>query len=141
MYDDQRAHCIFNDRSAIVLHPGGGECFTYFSPDGRKTRMLTKCALKKHVDKVNLAVQWVNSFGDGLIINREEVFKERDLLPHKFTSVTWPGSDNLEDYSYTDQEGNLHLRSVDDSQSEIVLARNGLTFSVSFLYLLPYKKP
>lgn len=133
---------VFNDRSALILHPGGGECFTYFTPDGKKTRMLTKCAIKKLTDKVNLAVQWVNTYGDTIVVTREDVFKDQtQLLAHKITSAVWPGSDNFEEYSFMDQEGNFHLRSVDNSESEIVLAKNGLTFSVTFLYLLPYKKP
>lgn len=103
--------------------------------------MLTKCAIKKLTDKINLAVQWVNTYADTIVVTREDIFKEQtQLLPHKITSVVWPGSDNFEEYSYMDQEGNFHLRSVDNSESEMVLAKNGLTFSITFLYLLPYKK-
>ncbi len=86
----------------MILHPGGGECFTYFTPDGKKTRMLTRCAVKKVTDKVNLAINWINTYADTLVIAREEVFKEKVLLPNKITSVTWPGSENFEEYSYMD---------------------------------------
>jgi hypothetical protein len=75
-----RGHFIFNDKSALILHPGGGECFTYFTPDGKKTRMLTKFAIKKAdsiLEKLTLAIQLVNTFGDEPIPNREECFGEK----------------------------------------------------------------
>jgi hypothetical protein len=61
------------------LHPG--ECFTYFTPDGKKTRMLIKFAIKRAdsiLEKVLLAINFVNTFGDEPIPLREESF------PNKF---------------------------------------------------------
>lgn len=40
-----------------------------------------------------------------------------------------------------DEEGNMHLKSIDEGVAEIVLSKNGFMFTVSFLYLLPFKKP
>ena len=46
-----------------------------------------------------------------------------------------------------DTEGHIHLKSVDSGQeegeaaAEIVLSDNGFQFTVTFLYLLPFKKP
>jgi len=46
LYEDGRAHFTFNDKSAMIMHPKG-DCFTYFSPDGKKSRQLVKFALQK----------------------------------------------------------------------------------------------
>lgn len=96
-----RGHFIFNDKSAIILHPGGGECFTYFTPDGKKTRMLTKFAIKKTdsiLDKLLLAIQFVNTYDDEPLPIREETFPERIQLPYKLTQAVWPGQENYLDY-------------------------------------------
>ena len=80
IYEDMRGHFIFNDKSALILHPGGGDCFTYFTPDGKKTRMLTKFAIKKAdsiLEKLLLAINFVNTFGDEPLPIREETFPER----------------------------------------------------------------
>ena len=37
LYEDGRGHYVYSDKSALILHPNG-DCFTYFGPDGRKTR-------------------------------------------------------------------------------------------------------
>ena len=58
----------------------------------------------------------------------------------KLTKVSWPGEDNLDEYTWMDEQGNLHLRSIDDDLCEIVLSANCIHFKVSFLYLLPNKK-
>jgi hypothetical protein len=87
MHEDGRAHLIFNDKSAIILHPGG-ECFTYFTPDGKKTRMLSKFAIKKAdsiLDKLILSIQFVNTFGDEPVVQREECFPDKVQLPYKIT--------------------------------------------------------
>ena len=80
----------YTDGSALILHPGGGECFTYFSPDGKKTRMLARYAVKKGttdkvLEKLTLAIDFVNTFGDEPCVNREECFLERVQLPYKLT--------------------------------------------------------
>ena len=49
LYEDSRGHFIYSDKSALILHPSG-DCFTFFSADGRKTRMLTKFAVKNQGD-------------------------------------------------------------------------------------------
>lgn len=37
IYEDSRAHFVFSDKTAIILHPKG-DCFTYFARNGAKTR-------------------------------------------------------------------------------------------------------
>ena len=59
---------------------------------------------------------------------------------NKFVQVTWPGKDNLDEYSWVDEEGNLHLKSIDDDLCELILSQNNLHFRVMFLHLLPQKK-
>ena len=51
LYEDTRSHFIYSDKSGLIMHPGGGDCFTYFSPDGRKIRQLTKFAVKNSVNQ------------------------------------------------------------------------------------------
>jgi hypothetical protein len=103
-----------------------------------------------------LALQFYNSFGDEPILNREELLNidqvlEDDEKPtigyrriskfQRFTQVVWPGTANMEEYINVDEEGNIHLRSVDDDVAEIVLSKNGFLMTVTYLYLLPFKKP
>lgn len=66
---------------------------------------------------------------------------ERVSKFHKHTSATWPGLDNLADYISEDSEGNIHLTSLDEEVAEIVLSANGLQLTMSFLCMLPFKKP
>jgi hypothetical protein len=37
LFEDNRAHFVFSDKTALVLHPRG-DCFTYFAKNGTKTR-------------------------------------------------------------------------------------------------------
>ena len=58
------------------------------------------------------------------------------------TSAVWPGHLNFEEYVEQDQEGNLSLKTVDENQSaQLVLSKNGFSFTVSYLFMLPNKKP
>ena len=43
IYDDKRAHFIFSDKTALILHPNG-DCFTLFSRNGQKIRQLVRYA-------------------------------------------------------------------------------------------------
>lgn len=43
------------------------------------------------------------------------------------------------DYTSRDEEGNVHLKSIDQDLAELVLSSNGFHFTVTFLYLLPFK--
>jgi hypothetical protein len=56
---------------------------------------------------------------------------------NKFINVTWPGQENVDEYSWIDEEGNTHLKSIDENVCEIILSSNLLHFKVLFLYLLP----
>jgi hypothetical protein len=44
IYEDGRAHFVFSDRTAVILHPKG-DCFTYFTKTGQKIRQLVKYAV------------------------------------------------------------------------------------------------
>ena len=37
LYEDGRCHFIFNDKTALIIHPKG-DCYTYFTKDGKKIR-------------------------------------------------------------------------------------------------------
>ena len=41
LYRDSRAHFVFSDNTAIILHEGG-DCVTFFSKAGHKSRCLVK---------------------------------------------------------------------------------------------------
>jgi len=58
----------------------------------------------------------------------------------KQTQVTWPGADNLEEHSWVDEEGNFHLKSIEDDLCHIILSANLLHFRVQYRHLLPGKK-
>lgn len=81
------------------MHPEG-DCFTYFTKEGKKVRQLVKYAVNSStketgsnvLDKIILAIQFYNSFGDEPILNREELLRteepscyERISNFHKFT--------------------------------------------------------
>ena len=96
------------------------------------------------LSKLLLAIRFHNCFGDEPITQREEVFsgQERETLPVKVNSAVWPGHLNFEEYVEEDQEGNLSLKTVDENQSaQLVLSKNGFSFTVSYLFMLPNKKP
>ena len=73
------------------------------------------------------------------MVSRRELFEESVKKPSKLTKVSWPGEDNVDEYSWIDEVGNLHLRSVDDGLCEVILAANNLHFRVHFLYLVASK--
>ncbi|CDW85361.1 UNKNOWN [Stylonychia lemnae] len=159
-YEDGRSHFVFDDKSAIILHPKG-DCFTYFSKDGKKTRQLVKFAVQSThkddrgmgvLDKLVLAIQYHNTFCDEPILSREEILtiREKDQVRQvyerqqkfqKYTQVIWPGIENWEDFLTEDQDGNLTLRSVDEDLASITLSANGFQLSVKYQQLLPFKKP
>ena len=44
----------------------------------------------------------------------------------------WPGLDNLQDYSFKDENGNYYLQSVDDDLATVILSDNCLHFRVQY---------
>ncbi len=44
LFEDSRAHFVFTDSTAIILH-SKGDCFTYFDKTSAKTRQLVKFAV------------------------------------------------------------------------------------------------
>ena len=79
IYDDKRAHFIFSDKSAMILHPNG-DCFTLFSRSGQKIRQLVRYATNSAaketstgaLSKLILALQFFNSYGAEPIFARDE---------------------------------------------------------------------
>lgn len=150
-YLDGRCHFVFTDQTSLILHPKG-DCFTYFRKDGKKLRQLVKFAMSKTVSdkevgtgplpKLLLALQLYNTYYDEPIVSREELYQSQEVIEKqaKITKVTWPGLDNLDEYTWIDEHGHLHLRSIEDELCEIVLSSNCLHIRVNFLYLLPNKK-
>lgn len=86
---------------------------------------------------MQLAIRFHNTFGDTPVATPES---ERVNLASKVTSAVWPGHLNVEEYVSQDEEGNLCLKSVDENAS-IVLSKDGFHFTVSFLVMMPGKKP
>ena len=41
IYEDNRAHVVFSDNTALILHTKG-DCVTFFSKNGTKTRALVR---------------------------------------------------------------------------------------------------
>lgn len=41
LYQDSRAHLVFSDNTAVILHEGG-DCVTFFSKAGHKQRCLVR---------------------------------------------------------------------------------------------------
>jgi 3-methyladenine DNA glycosylase Mpg len=66
------------------------------------------------LEKLLLALSLQNTYGDRPLCEREELFETRKHLQSKLTKVNWPGVDNLTDYSWRDDEGNIYLQSIDD---------------------------
>ncbi len=44
IYEDGRSHYCFNDNTSLIIHPNG-DCFTYFTKDGKKLRQLVRYAV------------------------------------------------------------------------------------------------
>ena len=82
------------------------------------------------LEKLILALKLFNTYSDQPVVARREVFEEYVKKSNKLTKVSWPGDDNIDEYSWVDEEGNLHLRSVDDGLCELILAANNLHFRV-----------
>ena len=48
--------------------------------------------------------------------------------------------ENVDEYSWMDEQGNFHVRAIEDDLCEVVLSQNCLHVKVNFMYLLPNKK-
>ena len=151
VYDDKRAHFVFSDKTALILHPNG-DCVTLFARNGQKIRQLvryaTNSAAKESqsgaLSKTLLALQFYNTYGAEPVIVRDEQLNP-DLTfskLYKYTKASWPGLDNMQDYITRLDDGNLTLRCSDDEEiATVTLSSSGFQVMCSFLYLLPYKKP
>lgn len=107
IYDDKRAHFIFSDKTALILHPNG-DCFTLFSRNGQKIRQLVRYATNSAaketssgaLSKLILALQFFNSYSSVPIFARDEQL-ERGLKVQKLfkhTHASWPGIENMGEY-------------------------------------------
>ena len=97
------------------------------------------------LDKLLLALKLFNTYTDNPIISRNEQLEDPDAgvvqKLAKYTKVTWPGLDNVDEYTWIDEQGNLHLKSVENDLCELILSQNCVHFKVIYLYLVPNKKP
>jgi hypothetical protein len=60
----------------------------------------------------------------------------------KYSTASWPGLDNFQEYLTQDGEGNLTIRSTDEEDvASITISNTGFQLKATFLYLLPFKKP
>ena len=82
IYEDKRAHFVFSDKSALILHQNG-DCFTLFSPSGTKIRQLVRYATNSAaketssgaLNKLILALQFFNSYSSEPVVARDEQFE------------------------------------------------------------------
>ena len=87
------------------------------------------------LEKLILAVQLFNTYTDVPLLNREEFYSNQQQInifqkSTKITHVTWPGEDNLDEFVWQDEQGNFHLKSIDEGVCHIVLSSNFLHFRV-----------
>ena len=79
IYEDKRAHFVFSDKTGLILHPNG-DCFTMFAKSGMKNRQLVRYATNSAaketssggLDKLLLALQFFNTYGNEPILARDE---------------------------------------------------------------------
>lgn len=84
------------------------------------------------LEKLLLALSLQNTYGDKPFCDRDELFETRKHLAAKYTKVNWPGVENLADYSWRDDDGNIYLQSIDEDLCTIILAKNCLHFRVTY---------
>ena len=91
IHEDERAHFVFSDKSALILHPKG-DCFTYFAKNGAKTRQLVQFAVNNSVkessagalDKLLLALQFYNTFAEEPVLTRPELVAPEQIITKFF---------------------------------------------------------
>ncbi len=85
MFCDQRAHFVFSDNTALILHQKG-DCVTFFSKSGAKTRSLINFVVNSTakndksggvnlaLDKLAVAIKFFNQYTKGApLISREDL--------------------------------------------------------------------
>jgi hypothetical protein len=97
---------VFTDNTALIVHPQGN-CLTFFSKAGHKTRALSKfvvnsTAKNDHTgclfqqDKLAVCLKFYNQYTrHQLLIKRPDQEMAQVGLFQKYTRATWPGRDNL----------------------------------------------
>jgi Domain of unknown function (DUF4520)/Domain of unknown function (DUF4524) len=159
IYRDGRCHGVFSDGSGIILHSGGQYC-TYFSPNGDITRQITSCLVSGTKSKVLKLLKLYNSSCfTPISIFPEDIYKIT-AKDQKVTSSTWinPGtikiicnSSEIKTIKYNpssnsisiieqDSKGALKYKSI-DNEVTIALNSNHILFKVSYMLLLPNRKP
>jgi len=108
LYVDGRAHFVFSDNTAIILHTKG-DCVTFFSKSGAKTRSLVNYVVNStaktdqsggvsySLDKLAVAIKFFNYYTTGLpLIQRKDTGSyELIKLFTKYKTVQWPGQTNV----------------------------------------------
>jgi hypothetical protein len=99
------------------------------------------------LSKLLISLQFYNTYNEGTpVITREELLEEegypRVTKFFKYLEASWPGLENLSEYTWVDEQNNVHIRSTDDEQvCKVSLSSNGFQITVTYLHLLPSKKP
>jgi hypothetical protein len=163
IYGDSRAHVVFDDGSALVLHPGG-QFVTYFSASGQVLRQVTSCATYEVKERLLLALELYNSlaetpigiYGDLLYpVQRKDVKLTyfHWTLPNCISVLDNRNSRELRRFSLSEgtEEEDLKLlrvfRSSDgaftveslEQEARVTLSSNGMLLKVVFPMLLPSK--
>lgn len=106
LYDDGRGHFVFTDNTAIILH-AGGDCATFFSKAGYKTRSLIKFVVNStakndhtgvlnQLDKLAVTLKFFNLYSQtGLNFRRVDMKLDEVSIPQKYVAASWPGQLNL----------------------------------------------
>jgi len=138
-FSDGRCHCVFDDKSAIIIQPKG-QYFTYFYPSGEILRLTVKNVIKKDTinAKLQTTLQCYNNFEDtpNSTINPYPT-KAIILKDHKIIKSYW--SLHKPDIRKK-PDGTLKLKSI-DSYTSVSLSPNGRLFKVSYPMSLASKKP
>ena len=80
-----------------------------------------------------LSLKLFNTYSDEPIVSRSEIFDNLVRKQSKISKITWPGHDNLDQYAWIDDEGNWHLKSIEDDMCEIIISPNCLHFRIIYL--------
>lgn len=162
IFSDSRAHVVFDDGSALVLHQGG-QFVTYFSPKGQVLRQVTSCSTYEVKERLLLALELYNSLADNPIgIYGDQLYPvtQKDVkltyfhwtCPNCIAVIDKHTNRELRRHYLTEEQSDLKLmqvlRSGDGSltveslekEARVTLNGSGLLLKVVFPMLLPSKK-
>ena len=158
VYSNGRSHCVFEDGSAIILHPGCQFC-SVFSATGEVTRQVTACVTGANKVRVMKAIELYNSLSLNPVgVLAQEIYDTQtcqtkpnwtywlkagwitviESKKEKFTIQVDSESEEV-GLIYRSKSGSLTIHSV-DKQTSVTLNPFGLLFRVSYPFVLESKK-